>query len=325
MTEAERFDIQNPGAAPLPTGGVRSWWSGSRRASSFRKTRHTRSGSTVGNTEATYRSSTSSLRRGFHDLLARASRFDLERSAIFSKTRARHGRGGGSSGQNTRSLDGEGAPEAHGRGVFGGGDGGDDDAFARRNPAALQSTVRSARCRLLSVENTARRGRVPKDLGRVTLHVLHAVAAAAGGAGAGSGSGLGPAGAGVGAGTGAEAAGSGVASDDGALLPTVTGPEGIHEGRGLRVVLANRDAVLVDQVLPPSCFSRSARGIAVHVFAEKEEGGLVARGGVSTIRREVLFLSDVGYSLPLFFSFSLLALVVTVHLLTGGRSSRRRA
>lgn len=294
VTEAERFDAQNPGAAARSGGGVRSWWSGSRRASSFRNTRHTRSGSTVGNTEATYWSSGgSSLRRGVRGLLARAGRFDIERSAVFSK----RGRGTWSSGQRTRSLDGEGEPRdggggGDGRGA-GGAAGGDDDAFARRDPAALQHTVRSARCRLLAVEDTARRGRVPRDAGRVTLHILHTTAPPPS-----------PGAAGPGGGGGASAATTTTlsGSSGGTRGPdpaAVTGPRGIHSGRGLRVVLANRAEVLLDTVLPPSSFARSARGIAVHVFAEKsgEGGGVVAaRGGVGTIRREVLFLSDVSCS-----------------------------
>jgi hypothetical protein len=287
VTEAERFDAQNPGAAARREGGVRSWWSGSRRASSFRNTRHTRSGSTVGNTEATYRSSgASSLRRGVRELLARAGRFDIERSAIFSKRGG--GRGTWSSGQRTRSLDGEGEDDGYRAGGAGAG-AGEDDAFSRRNPAALQHTVRSARCRLLAVEDTARRGRVPRDVGRVTLHVLHVTSSAppppSPGAGGSSGA--------------ASAATTLSGSSGGGNHPVaVTGPRGIHSGRGLRVVLANRAEVLLDTVLPPSSFARSARGIAVHVFAEKtsDGGGVVARGGVGTMRREVLFLSDVSFS-----------------------------
>ena len=287
VTEAERFDAQNPGAAARDGGGVRSWWSGSRRASSFRNTRHTRSGSTVGNTEATYRSSgASSLRRGVRGLLARAGRFDIEKSAIFSK----HGRGTWSSGQRTRSLDGEGEDDGHRAG------GGDEDAFARRNPAALQHTVRSARCRLLAVEDTARRGRVPRDAGRVTLHILH-TAPSAPAPPPSPGAAAGPGAAGASAATTALSGSSGgTRGPDPAAA--VTGPRGIHSGRGLRVVLANRAEVLLDTVLPPSSFARSARGIAVHVFAEKagDGGGVVAaRGGVGTIRREVLFLSDVSF------------------------------
>jgi hypothetical protein len=295
VTEAERFDAQNPGAAARQ-GGVRSWWSGSRRASSFRNTRHTRSGSTVGNTEATYRSSGSSLRRGVRGLLARAGRFDIERSAIFSKK----GRGTWSSGQRTRSLDGEGdGDDGYRAGAGGAGGGsGEEDAFARRNPAALQHTVRSARCRLLAVEDTARRGRVPRDAGRVTLHILHPPTSSgpppppSPGANNGNNGGTAPA-------APTTLSGSSGGGSRGPDPAAVTGPRGIHSGRGLRVVLANRVEVLLDTVLPPSSFARSARGIAVHVFAEKSGDGVIAaRGGVGTIRREVLFLSDVSSFLP---------------------------
>ena len=60
----------------------------------------------------------------------------------------------------------------------------------------------------------------------------------------------------------------------------------------MRVVLANRESVLLDQVLPPGCFYHTPRGITIHVFSEGE-GGVRDRGGVGTFAVQEIFLDGV--------------------------------
>jgi hypothetical protein len=233
-TEAERFDKQNPGSRP---GTGRGWWSGSRRTSSFRKAQ-TRSGSTVGNTERTYRT-TSSLKRSINQILTKATGFNIEKSAIFSKTR-------GSSG-DSRSIDGDGDPSLAPPPP--------SDAFARDFPHELQHTLRTAQCRVVKMEKSLR-SRTPRNMGRATLHILHPPRKPTG------------------------------------SVAGVAGPEGMHEGSAVRVVLANRESVLLDQVLPPGCFYHTPRGITMHVFSEGE-GGVRDRGGVGTFAVQEIFLDGV--------------------------------
>jgi hypothetical protein len=235
-TEAEIFDRQNPGAEPAKEG--RSWWGGSRRSNSFRKT-HTRSGSTVGNTEHSGRT-TSSIRRGLNQLLNKTTAFNIDKSTIFKKSGDSSGQGGDADAD---------APRDH---------------FSRTQPHALQHTVRSARCRVVQWEKT-KRAMVPKDLGKVTLHVLHPPRDQHGG------------------------------------TAGVDGPEGIHSGKGLRVVLANVSTTLLDRVLPPSSFSLDPRGIIVHIWAEKAGGEVASTGGVGTLMSCVVCLTGVSFFPPPFF------------------------
>jgi hypothetical protein len=234
-TEAERFDRQNQGSNAR--AGGKSWWGGSRQ-SSFRKAQ-TRSGSTVGNTERTYRT-TSSLKRSINQILTKATGFNIEKSAIFSKTR-------GSSGVDSRSVDGDGNPSLAPPPP--------SDAFARDFPHELQHTLRTAQCRVVKMEKSMR-SRTSRNMGRATLHILHPPRKPTG------------------------------------SVAGVAGPEGMHEGNAVRVVLANRESVLMDQVLPPSCFYHTPRGITMHVFSEGE-GGVRERGGVGTWAVQEVFLDGV--------------------------------
>lgn len=239
-TQAEIFDEQNPGSAPRQTS--RSWWGGSRKTGSFRKA-NTRSGSTVGNTENTYRT-TSSLKRSINHILGKATGFNIEKSAIFSKTR------GKSSGENSRSIDGD-APASPPPPA---------DAFALESPNDLQHTVRTAQCRVISMEKN-QRSRTAKNKGRATLRILHAPRKPTG------------------------------------SVFGITGPDGIHEGTGVRVVLANREGVMLDQVLPPSCFNKTPKGITIHIFSEGADGGVRDKGGVGTWAVQEMFLDGVSYIL----------------------------
>jgi hypothetical protein len=243
-TEAERFDRQNPGHKA--TAGGKSWWGGSRRTSSFRKA-NTRSGSTVGNTENTYRT-TSSLKRSINHILTKATGFNIEKSAIFSKSRGKE-----SSGAHTRSNDGDGSPSQAPPPPR--------DAFARDFPHELQHTLRTAQCRVIQMEKSLR-SRNPRNMGRATLHVLHPPRKPTG------------------------------------SVAGITGPDGIHEGSGVRVVLANRESILLDQVLPPSCFYATPKGITMHVFSE-ENGGVRERGGVGTWVVKEIVVDGVSFTLIL--------------------------
>lgn len=65
----------------------------------------------------------------------------------------------------------------------------------------------------------------------------------------------------------------------------------------MRVVLANREGVMLDQVLPPSCFNKTPKGITIHIFSEGADGGVRDKGGVGTWAVQEMFLDGVSYIL----------------------------
>lgn len=133
------------------------------------------------------------------------------------------------------------------------------DVFARTRPEEMNQVVRSIHCSVIRYDRIPGGSRQPRRLGKVTLHLLHAA--------------RGPQGA----------------------VNGHLGPEGIHSGEGHRLVVANENSIILDRVLPPSCFVMDSRGIMVHVFDEKDGGKVTATGGVGTLVQDLYCLTSVSF------------------------------
>jgi len=124
----------------------------------------------------------------------------------------------------------------------------------------MNQVVRSIHCSIVRYDKIPGGSRQPRRLGKVTLHVLHAP--------------RGPLGA----------------------VHGNLGPEGIHSGDGYRLVVANDSSIILDRVLPPSCFVMDTRGIIVHVFDQKADGRVASTGGVGTLVQDLYCLTSVSYA-----------------------------